>query len=122
MESYDRIQEVGCRNRMNHSVSQVEDFPWNQILVYILSRELAYPTNVKGNSSSQLLSNGGMLGGYILPRLHEFYQLRHWLSPDALPFLELTAEKHLEVCRFLVLEADCQLLLKETGRPTELIQ
>ena len=60
-----------------------------------------------------------MLGGYISPRLHEFYQLRHWLSPDALPFLELTAEKHLEVCRFLVLKADNQFLLKESRRPSE---
>ena len=33
---------------------------------------------------------------------------RHWLSPDALPFLELTAEKHLEVS-----EADSERLLHE---------
>ena len=26
---------------------------------------------------------------------------RHWLSPEALPFLELTAEKHLEAGFFL---------------------
>ena len=38
--------------------------------------------------------------------------LEHWLSPDALPFLELTAEKHLEVS-----EADSKLLLHEHSLP-----
>lgn len=37
---------------------------------------------------------------------------KHWLSPEALPFLELTAEKHLEVS-----EADSRALLNEHSLP-----
>eukprot|EP00927_Polykrikos_kofoidii_P054862 TRINITY_DN49211_c0_g1_i1.p1 TRINITY_DN49211_c0_g1~~TRINITY_DN49211_c0_g1_i1.p1 ORF type:complete len:570 (+),score=92.31 TRINITY_DN49211_c0_g1_i1:63-1712(+) len=37
---------------------------------------------------------------------------RHWMSPDALPFLELTAEKHLEVS-----ETDSHALLDEHSLP-----
>jgi len=37
---------------------------------------------------------------------------KHWLSPDALPFLELTSEKHLEVS-----EADSHALLYEHSLP-----
>ncbi|CAE7446845.1 unnamed protein product [Symbiodinium natans] len=38
--------------------------------------------------------------------------IRHWMSPDALPFLELTAEKQLEVS-----ESDAALLLTEHSLP-----
>ncbi|CAK9026181.1 unnamed protein product [Durusdinium trenchii] len=41
--------------------------------------------------------------------------VEHWLSPEALPFLELTAEKHLEVS-----EADSRLLLREHSLPLPL--
>ena len=66
----------------------------------LVSRELTCPTNVKGNSSSQLLSDGICWEGISYPHKKTMSSIsqRHWLSPDALPFfeLELTAEKHLE--------------------------
>eukprot|EP00747_Dinoflagellata_sp_TGD_P200986 gnl/TRDRNA2_/TRDRNA2_74445_c1_seq1.p1 gnl/TRDRNA2_/TRDRNA2_74445_c1~~gnl/TRDRNA2_/TRDRNA2_74445_c1_seq1.p1 ORF type:complete len:365 (-),score=59.01 gnl/TRDRNA2_/TRDRNA2_74445_c1_seq1:75-1076(-) len=79
-----------------------------------------------------LVPDGGMT--YVLARLRwnfgEFLALtgmpvrgqdlvycelvQHWLSPDALPFLELTGEKHLEVS-----EADSRALLDEHSLPLD---
>ena len=112
---------VGWRGRMNltESRSKTQKSCFNRQSFWYTFQGTGISHECKRKLIFSTAFEWDMLAGYILPRLHEFYQLRHWLSPDALPFLELTAEKHLEVCRFLVLEADCQLLLKETGRPTE---
>lgn len=56
-----------------------------------------------------LALTGWTLRGYELLALD---LLEHWLSPEALPFLELTSEKQLEVS-----EADARLLLHEHSLP-----
>lgn len=56
-----------------------------------------------------LALTGWTLRGYELVALD---LVEHWLSPEALPFLELTSEKQLEVS-----EADAKLLLHEHSLP-----
>lgn len=56
-----------------------------------------------------LALTGWTLRGYELVALD---LVEHWMSPEALPFLELTSEKQLEVS-----EADAKLLLHEHSLP-----